>query len=516
MSKILCRIAALWLLMVIAVQAEVSVPSIFGSSMVLQRGQVNPVWGWAAPGEKISVTFGGQKHTATAGKDGAWRVKLQPLKANAKGQTLTIAGSNQLVFADVLVGEVWVCSGQSNMAWSVDRAYDPDLESLTAKFPNIRLISVPPVGTQEPQKDFNGEWMAATPESVMSFSAVGFFFGRTLHQALDVPVGLIDNAWGGSAAEAWIRRDLLDKLPAAAPYMAQWKNTEANYDHEKTMATFEARLKKWQTAAATARKAGKPAPQRPRNPRNPLTGQHRPGNLYNGVLKPVIGYGIKGAIWYQGESNSGRAKAYRDVFPLMIQNWRDEWGQGDFPFYWVQLADFRDEQPEPMDDNWAELREAQTMTMDRLKNTGEAVIIDVGEGRDIHPRDKQTVAKRLARWALAKNYGKDIVHQSPRFKSMEIQGNKAVLTFDHVGAGLYSFDVRDPKGFAVCGKDKKFVWANARIIGKDKVEVWAEGVTPTQVRYAWAVNPVCTLMSREGLPVTPFRTDDFKMVTEGQ
>ena len=254
----------------------------------------------------------------------------------------------------------------------------------------------------------------------------------------------------------------------------------------------------------------------PRNPRNPLTGQHRPANLYNGVLKPFIGYGIKGAIWYQGESNSGRAKAYRDVFPLMIQNWRDEWGQGDFPCYWVQLADFRDEQPEPMDDNWAELREAQTMTMDRLKNTGEAVIIDVGEGRDIHPRDKQTVAKRLARWALAKDYGVDIIHQSPRYMSMEIKGDKAVITFDLVGAGLSSFDVRDPKGFAICGQDKKFVWANARIVGKDKVEVWAEGVTPEQVRYAWAVNPVCTLMSREGLPATPFRTDDFKMVTEGQ
>ena len=516
MSTICVRLMALMLLVSFTVQAEVSVPSIFGSRMVLQRGQANPVWGWAAPGEKISVTFAGQKHTATAGKDGAWRVKLQPLKANAKGQTLTIQGSNKLELIDVLVGEVWVCSGQSNMAWSVDRSYDPDLESLTAKFPNIRLISVPPVGTQEPQKDFNGEWVAASPESVMSFSAVGFFFGRTLHQAIDVPVGLIDNAWGGSAAEAWIRRDLLDKLPTAAPYMATWKQTEANYDHEKTMATYETRLKKWQTAAAAARKAGKPAPQRPRNPRNPLTGQHRPGNLYNGVLKPFIGYGIKGAIWYQGESNSGRAKAYRDVFPLMIQNWRDEWGQGDFPFYWVQLADFREEQPEPMDDNWAELREAQTMTMDRLKNTGEAVIIDVGEGRDIHPRDKQTVAKRLARWALAKDYGVDIIHQSPRYKSMEIKGDKAVITFDHVGAGLYSFDVRDPKGFTLCGQDKKFVWANARIVGKDKVEVWAEGITPAQVRYAWAVNPVCTLMSREGLPATPFRTDDFKMVTEGQ
>ena len=516
MSKICVRLMALMLLVSFTVQAEVSVPSIFGSRMVLQRGQANPVWGWAAPGEKISVTFAGQKHTATAGKDGAWRVKLQPLKANAKGQTLTIQGSNKLELIDVLVGEVWVCSGQSNMAWSVDRSYDPDLESLTAKSPNIRLISVPPVGTQEPQKDFNGEWVAASPESVMSFSAVGFFFGRTLHQAINVPVGLIDNAWGGSAAEAWVRRDLLNKLPAAAPYMATWKQTEANYDHEKTMTTYETRLKKWQTAAAAARKAGKPAPQRPRNPRNPLTGQHRPANLYNGVLKPFIGYGIKGAIWYQGESNSGRAKAYRDVFPLMIQNWRDEWGQGDFPFYWVQLADFRDEQPEPMDDNWAELREAQTMTMDRLKKTGEAVIIDVGEGRDIHPRDKQTVAKRLARWALAKDYGVDIIHQSPRYKSMEIKDDKAVITFDHVGAGLYSFDVRDPKGFALCGQDKKFVWANARIVGKDKVEVWAEGITPAQVRYAWAVNPVCTLMSREGLPATPFRTDDFKMVTEGQ
>jgi len=516
MSKHFVSIAAFSFLVGLNLQAEVKLPSIFGSHMVLQRDHANPVWGWAAPGEKITVSIAGQSHSVTTDKDGAWRVKLQPLKVNAKGQTLTIKGSNTITLTDVLVGEVWVCSGQSNMAMSVDRAYDPDLEILTAKYPNIRLISVPQVGTQELQNDFKGEWTAATPETVGSFSAVGFFFGRTLHQALNVPIGLIDNAWGGSAAEAWIRRDRLAKLPAAKPYMEQWKKTEADYDHEKTVAVFDQRLEKWQAAAAAARKAGKPTPRRPRNPRNPMTGQHRPGNLYNGVLKPTIGYGIRGAIWYQGESNSGRAKAYRDVFPLMIQNWRDEWGQGDFPFYWVQLADFRDETPEPMDDNWAELREAQTMTMDRLKNTGEAVIIDIGEGRDIHPRDKQNVAKRLARWALAKDYGLKIPCQSPRFKSMEIKGNKAILTFDHVGLGLYSFDVRDPKGFAICGKDREFVWASARIVGKNQVEVWAEGVTPTQVRYAWAVNPVCTLMSREGLPATPFRTDDFPMVTEGK
>ena len=516
MSKNFFCLVALFFLIGFSLQAEVKLPSIFGSHMVLQRDHTNPVWGWASPGEKVTVSIAGQSYSATAGKDGAWRVKLQPLKVNAKGQMLTIKGSNTIQFTDVLVGEVWVCSGQSNMAMSVDRAYDPDLEILTAKYPNIRLISVPQVGTQEPQNDFNGAWAHATPETVGSFSAVGFFFGRTLHQALDIPIGLIDNAWGGSAAEAWIRRDRLAKLPAAKPFMEQWKKTEAEYDHEKTIEAFNQRLEKWKSAVAVARKAGKTWPLRPRNPRNQMTGQHRPGNLYNGVLKPTIGYGIRGAIWYQGESNSGRAKAYRDVFPLMIQNWRDEWGQGDFPFYWVQLADFRGELDEPVDDNWAELREAQTMTMDRLKNTGEAVIIDVGEGRDIHPRDKQTVGRRLARWALAKDYGMEIAHQSPRYKSMEIKGNKAVITFDHVGAGLYSFDVVNPKGFAVCGKDRKFAWAEARIVGKDKVEVWAEGVTPTQVRYAWSVNPVCSLMSRAGLPATPFRTDDFPMVTDGK
>ena len=516
MSKHFVCLMVLSLLVGLNLQAEVKLPSIFGHHMVLQRDHANPVWGWAALGEKITVSIAGQSHSATADKDGAWHVKLQPLKVNAKGQTLTIKGSNTIALTDVLVGEVWVCSGQSNMAMSVDRAYDSDLEILTAKYPHIRLISVPQVGTQEPQNDFKGEWAVVTPNTVGSFSAVGFFFGRTLNQTLDVPIGLIDNAWGGSSAEAWIRRDRLAKLPAAKPYMDQWKKTEVDYDHEKTIAAFNQRLEKWKAAATAARKAGKPMPRRPRNPRNQMTGQHRPGNLYNGVLKPTIGYGIRGAIWYQGESNSGRAKAYRDVFPLMIQNWRDEWGQGDFPFYWVQLADFRDEKPEPMDDNWAELREAQTMTMDRLKNTGEAVIIDIGEGRDIHPRDKQNVAKRLARWALAKDYGLKIPHQSPRFSSMEIKGNKAILTFDHVGIGLYSFDVANPKGFAVCGKDKKFVWASARIVGKNQVVVWAEGVTPTQVRYAWAVNPVCTLMSREGLPATPFRTDDFPMMTEGK
>jgi sialate O-acetylesterase len=251
-----------------------------------------------------------------------------------------------------------------------------------------------------------------------------------------------------------------------------------------------------------------------------MRGNHRPANIYNGALKPTIGYGIKGAIWYQGESNAGRAYQYRDMFPLMIKSWRDEWAIGDFSFYWVQLADFMAEKPEPADSAWAELREAQTMTMTRLPNTGEAVIIDIGEGRDIHPRNKQDVAKRLARWALAKDYGVQLAHRSPQFKSMEKQGYKMVLTFDHVGNGLYSFDVQQPRGFAIAGEDKKFVWAQANILPAGpgapaaRVEVWSDSVqNPVAVRYAWADNPVCNLYSSDRLPVTPFRTDDWEGVT---
>ncbi len=233
------------------------------------------------------------------------------------------------------------------------------------------------------------------------------------------------------------------------------------------------------------------------------------------MLKPTIGYGIRGVIWYQGESNAGRAYQYRDLFPLMIQSWRDEWGIGDFSFYWVQLADYLPEKSDPGDSSWAELREAQTMTMSKLPNTGEAVIIDLGEGRDIHPRNKQDVAKRLARWALARDYGlSNIPYHSPQYKSMEKQGTKIVLSIDHVGSGLYTFDTQNPVGFATAGEDKKFVWADAKLVGNDKIEVSSNKVAePAAVRYAWADNPVCNVYSREGLPLTPFRTDDWKGVT---
>jgi sialate O-acetylesterase len=482
--------------------ADVTLPNIFGDHMVLQRDQKNRVWGKADAGEEVTVKFDSQSHATKAGDDGQWMVTLEPLSVGP-ARTLTIQGKNKIEFTDVLVGEVWVCSGQSNMQWSVNSSNDQDLEKLTAKFPNIRLISVPQVGTQEPQWNFNGKWTTCTPETVGGFSAVGYFFGRQLHQTLGVPVGLINNAWGGSAAEAWVRRDILAADEKYSPLLARWSEQEAG---------FEKNLAAWKVAAEKAKAEGKNPPP---SPEAAMRGNHRPANIYNGVLKPTIGYGIRGAIWYQGESNASRAYQYRDLFPLMIKSWRDEWAQGDFPFYWVQLADFRAEVKDPGESDWAELREAQTMTMDRLPNTGEAVIIDIGEGKDIHPKNKQDVAKRLARLALVDTYKvAGIANRSPRYKSMEAKDNKIVLTFEHVAGGWRPFDVAEPRGFAIAGEDKKWVWAKAAILPDGKLEVSAEGVAkPVAVRYAWSDNPVCNMYSGAGLPLTPFRTDDWPGVT---
>jgi len=517
MNKTLCTLLfSLTLAALSSSHAEVRLPALFSDNMVLQQGIECPIWGWADPGESVTIELNGKTHKTKADQAGRWETKLQKLLASSKPTTIKITGKNTLAIKNVLVGEVWVCSGQSNMQWSVNSSDDPDLEKLTANFPNIRLITVPRIGTQEPQDDFNGQWEPCTPDTVAEFSAVGYFYGRLLHQTLQVPVGLIDNSWGGSACEAWIRRDLLEKLPAAKPYMETWANTEANYDEKKVQATYQKQLATWKEQVAKAKANKKPLPKALRQPRNPLIGQHRPANLYNGVLKPLIGYGIKGAIWYQGESNSSRAKAYRDVFPLMIRSWREEWGQGEFPFYWVQLADFRDESPAPQDSNWAELREAQTLTL-KLPNTGQAVITDLGAAHDIHPKDKQNVAKRLARWALAQDYGYEIVHRSPQYKAHQRNGSKLILHFDYVGGGMDTFDIRTPIGFTVAGDDKVFHPAQARIIGKDKIELTCAKVpNPIAARYAWADNPVANVQNREGLPLTPFRTDDFAMITEGK
>lgn len=496
-------------------RAELKLPAIIGDHMVLQQKQTNPIWGWDAPGTAVKVSFAGQTRTATAGPDGRWTVKLDPVPASAKPAVLTIEGSSKREVRDVLVGEVWMCSGQSNMGMTVSGDWKADLESLASKHPNLRLITVPIVGTQELQDDFKGEWKAATPETCRSFSAVGFFYGRYLHEILGVPVGLINNAWGGSAAEAWVRRSTIEKDPRFKTLVDGWKQREAQLASAEARAAFEKALAEWKVKSESAKKAGQPVPRPPQSPEQLLSGNSRPGNIFAGMVHPTLGYGIKGVIWYQGESNAGRAWEYARLFPFMIEQWRAEWKQGDFPFYWVQLADFKAEAPDVFDAQWAELREAQTRTLS-LPNTGEAVIIDLGEANDIHPKNKYDVAARLVRWALARDYGfKDLAHRSPAYREMRVAGNKATLGFDHVGAGLRTVDVNEVHGFVICGPDRRWVKAQARIAGPDRIEVWADGIAaPVAVRYAWADNPVCNVLSKEGLPLTPFRTDDFPLITD--
>jgi sialate O-acetylesterase len=473
-----------------AVRADVKLPNVFGDHMVLQQAQKNKVWGLAEPGEAVTVSIDKQVLNATTGADGKWEVFLEPLTVGGP-YAMTVKGKNEIQFQDILVGEVWICSGQSNMQWNVNNSTDADLERATAKYPQIRMINFPQVGTQEPIWTHDRKWMVCTPETVGGYSAVGYFFARQLHQTLDVPVGMINNAWGGSACEAWVRRDILAADETYKPMLDRWSNLESKFAELSGKTDLSEDEKKQLNGL-----------------RGQMGGNSRPGNIYNGVLKSHLGYGIRGAIWYQGESNAGRAYQYRDLFPLMIKSWRDEWGQGDFPFYWVQLADFTAEKPEPGDSDWAELREAQTMTMSKLPNTGEAVIIDIGEGKDIHPKNKVDVGRRLARWALAKDYQIQIPFHSPQYKSMEVQGNKAVLTFDHVDGGWRPFDVKEPRGFAIAGEDNKFVWASAKILPNGSIEVWSDAVEhPTSVRYGWANNPVINMYSGAGLPLTPFRTD---------
>lgn len=479
-------------------------PNIFGSHMVLQRDMATPVWGKASPGETVSIEIGEQRHSTTTNADGMWRVALDPVPAGGP-YTMTVQGSNTLTFEDVLFGDVWFCSGQSNMQWSINNSNNTRVEIVSANYPEIRLLQIPNRGTQEPQENFKGQWDVCSPETVPNFSAVGYFFGRRIHQATGIPIGLVRNAWGGSSIEAWIDRETLEADGEFEGLLAHRDKAVEGYTdalHAQKVADYKAQQAEWEQT-----KQGK----RPRAPHDPRYNQHRPANIYNGVLYPTIGYGLKGVIWYQGESNAWDAKNYQKLFPLLITTMREDWGQGNFPFYWVQLADFMGHQQPNERSTWAELREAQTMTLNAIPNVGEAVIIDTGEGNDIHPRDKQTVANRLVRHALNNEYGFAMAHHSPRFREMNVEGNKARIQFDYVAQGLYAHDTKELKGFAIAGADQQFVWAEARISGEDRVEVWSNTVAqPVAVRYAWSNNPEANLKDRSGLPATPFRTDDWE------
>ena len=489
--------------------ADVSLPALFSDDMVLQQQMAMPVWGRARADEVIAVELDTQRVTTTADKGGTWLIHLSPMDAGGPYR-LTVRGDNIVEIKNVMVGEVWIGSGQSNMAWPVRRSQNAEAEIAAANFPNIRLFTVERMAAQRPAQDVAGTWRVCDSESVANFSAVAYFFGRRLHKTQNVPIGLINASWGGTPAEAWTALPALQAMPEVyAPLAERWKDRMAA--HPEAKARFENSLALWRAKSDSLKAIGQTIEtRRPRTPHGP-NHPHRPSVLYNGMIAPLIPYGIRGALWYQGETNAGRAYQYRALFSGMIQNWRADWGQGAFPFLFVQLANFQPRRETPGGSTWAELREAQQMAL-ALPNTGMAVAIDIGEADDIHPRNKQDVGLRLALAAESRVYGVDQPYSGPIYRAMDIEGGKIRLHFDHAHGGLKAKG-KVLKGFAIAGRDRKFARANATV-EDDSVVVWSKDVPqPVAVRYAWAGNPSCNLYNGAGLPASPFRTDDWPGLT---
>ena len=463
-------------------RADVRLPALFSDNMVLQQEMSAPVWGWADEGEEVTVQFRG-KQVRTKTKHGKWVVHLTNLKAGGP-DSLMIQGKNKIELKNVLVGEVWVCSGQSNMEWPLDKSFESGPDISGCANPNLRLFLVAKARSDVPLEDVKAQWKECNPQSTPGFSAVGFYFGRELQKSRKVPVGLIGTYWGGSPAEVWMSKSTL----------------ESNPEYKKDI------LDSYTEAVRKADGDKKKMPG------------WKPTELYNGMIAPLVPFAIKGAIWYQGESNAGRAEQYRRLFRDMIRNWRQDWGEKDFTFLAVQLAPWDPKRSleeiasKPVESGWAELREAQLLTTKALPKVGMAVITDVGDKNDIHPTKKRAVGERLALAARSIAYGEKIEYSGPMYKSMTVSGGKVVLSFDHTDGGL---EAREGplKGFAICGSDKRFVWADA-VIQDDKVVVSSPQVPePTAVRYGWADFPIVNLWNKAGLPASPFRTDDFPMIT---
>jgi sialate O-acetylesterase len=487
----------------------------FTDNAVLQRGVPLPITGTANDGEQVTVIFQKQK-VSTVAKDGKWKITLKPLEAGGPFE-MTISTT---VLKNILVGDVWVCSGQSNMGFQLNSAHNAADEIPKANHPKIRLYSVPLKTAFEPQPTCDGKWVECTPETAKSFTAVGYFFGRDIHAATGVPIGLINTSWGGTPAQAWTSMRGLQSEPTLDVFVKSFNDTVTNLDKlqeqfdkvifPKWKQTSDDAMAKWRKAVADAKAAGQTAPPQPRlrAPRPPNNNPGTPTVLYNAMIQPLLPYAIKGAIWYQGEGNSGNPMQYRVLFPAMIKDWRRAWGQGDFPFLFVQLANYmkRETEPTQSESGWPGLREAQLLTL-KLPNTGQAVTIDIGEADDIHPRNKADVGKRLALAAQKITYGKNIVFSGPTYSSMKIERDKVRLQFKNTGSGFVPVDRLT--GFSIAGADKKFVWASAKLDG-NSVVVWSDAVkNPVAVRYAWANNPECNLCNKEGIPASPFRTDDW-------
>ncbi|WP_116124929.1 sialate O-acetylesterase [Lewinella sp. IMCC34183] len=503
------------LLMSWALAAAVSLPDIFTDHLVLQREQVVPVWGMAAPGEAVRVSFGGQEQRTIADEEGKWRVHLSPMEASATPRDLTVSGKNTIVLTDILVGEVWLLTGQSNMQWRVLES-DGGQEAIeAADYPEIRLFNVSREVSFGRRPGKLATWERCSPETVPEFSGVGYFFGLELYRKLGIPVGLINSSYGGSQAEAWTPRSYLAADEDLAPTIAREEMWAA--ERPQVQRDYDAAVRAWQAERDAAEAAGTRVPRVPRTP-DALRDYRIAGSIYGNMIEPLIPYAIRGVAWYQGESNEDRAEQYEELLTTMIRAWRDRWEQGAFPFAIVQLPNFRATDPEPQDLAWSHLRDRQRRVANDVENAGLIVTIDVGEANDIHPTNKLDVGQRLARWALTDVYGEAVPAGGPVYRDVTFADGAATVVFDRVGEGLRLTEGDAPREFAVSGADGRWYWAEARIAGRDRIVVRSPKVPkPVAVRYAFNNNPEHPNLTNEtGIPAGPFRTDDRPGPTHGR
>jgi len=481
-----------------------SLPSLIGDGMVVQQGKPIRVWGRAAPGAEVSVSMAGRKGLARADAAGAWSLEMEPLEAGGPHEMLIAAGDETARLKDVLVGEVWVCSGQSNMEWPMTLTRDSTAEVAAANHEMIRLFRVPRGVARLPQDRTGGAWQRCTPANIAageSFSAVGYFFGRELHRQLGVPVGLIHSAWGGSPIEAWTPLETLRQDAELSDLMQTWERMVAGA--EEKLDGFVEQFSEWRRRAAEAERDGS-APPAPPLVDDPRQNHWRPGGLFNAMIAPLTRIGVCGAIWYQGESNVGQPERYARLLPAMIRSWRKAWDDRNLAFVFVQLPNYG--MTEPPHETWAYMREAQLAALD-LPRTGMAVTIDVGDTFNIHPPDKLPVGERLARAALSVAYGRDVLPCGPLYDGAAFADGLARVRFRHAGDGLASSDGGPLRGFAVAGQDRRFFPAEATIEGGTVCVRSARVPGPVAVRYAWADDPDCNLCNTAGLPASPFRSD---------
>ena len=490
----------------LATTAQVKLPALVGDNMVLQQNAKVNLWGWASPNEKINIQLGWQTAPVqiTANSDGTWKTTVNTPQGSEKKYNITIEATNKINLQNILVGEVWICSGQSNMYFPVGKEektwktgvvnYEEEIKN--ANYPNIRIFTVLTKASPKPLDDVTGSWAECSPSSVKTFSAVAYFFGRDLYQKLNIPIGLISSSWGGTKAEAWTSQAVLEGNP---DFLSILENDAKNEKlHQEKLENYYANLKKERiTNSNDLTKSELKKPKKEENKTSYV--------LYNAMLHPLVNYTIKGAIWYQGESNAEQAYLYRSLFPAMVKNWRSDWNQGDFPFYYVQITPHKGQNPD--------IREAQLLSLKNIPNSGMVVTTDIGNATNIHPIDKQTVGHRLALIARAKTYNEaNLVYSGPIYNQMKIKKDRIQLFFDYADSGLKKTS-ENLKEFEIAGEDQMFYPADAKIDGKTIVVSSPKVKKPLAVRFAWKAIPEPNLFNKENLPASPFRTDDWTKET---